>query len=825
MKKILLQLILFLLFISKSNAQVPVFDWVSQLGSQGAGAYVGDYTIDNDGHSITVGRFGYTSDFDPGPGVFNMTATYFGSHFISKLDSNGNFVWAKQINFNDFNSAYGSLDVSTDSFGNIFLLGQFRYTVDFDPGPLVFNMTSVGTTYPNNYILKLNPNGSFAWAKNVGTNNICLTKNIHSTQEGDLFLTGYFSDTFDFDPGSGIYNLVPNGVSNIYLSKFDVSGNFIWARGFGSSDDYNGPLLDSDNFGNVYLTGSFNATSDFDPGTGVYNLISSGWNTKYLCKFDFNGNFNWATSFPSCDSVEFSAIEIDNSHNIYITGDFYYGWNPIDIDPGIGSTLINGYDGSVFILKLDSASNFLWVKQIGAIDSLVITYNNFKPTDVSSDIAGNIYAIGYFNAPVDFDPGNTEYILTPVYDLTNGYLGAIWLLKLSSNGIFNWVKSFGGNSEAYELLSINVSKSNAVYSSGNWFGVMDFDPGNGIDTLYSGVGGVWTLPSAFVHKMSQCNPTYGFINISTCNSYISPSGFYTWTTSGIYNDVIPNSVGCDSLITINLTISNCPVPTNIGVTNIQSTKSTINWTGNPCAIKYRIQIRVQGTTAWTTLLVTAPTSFKTITPLSPSTTYEYRVRTDCNATGTFASSYSAIQTFTTSCSCTKPTGITITNLTQTTAKVNWVGNTCALKYRLQYRKQGTTTWTTKTITAPTQIYNIIGLTNNNIYEYHLRSDCNSSGSVNSGWTTTNTFVTPLRIEDAEIETAIFYISPNPCNTCEIIGTTNATDLTVTDIVGRKINASFSKSVNGFYINFPENTNGIFFIRNIKTGEVVKFVRE
>ncbi|MEI7803522.1 MAG: PKD domain-containing protein, partial [Bacteroidota bacterium] len=69
------------------------------------------------------------------------------------------------------------------------------------------------------------------------------------------------------------------------------------------------------------------------------------------------------------------------------------------------------------------------------------------------------------------------------------------------------------------------------------------------------------------------------------------------------------------------------------------------------------------------------------------------------------------------------------------------------------------------------------------------------------------------------------IYPNPCNTCEITGAVDATDLTVTDILGRKINASFSKSANGFYINLPEESNGIFFIRNIKTGEVVKFVRE
>lgn len=69
------------------------------------------------------------------------------------------------------------------------------------------------------------------------------------------------------------------------------------------------------------------------------------------------------------------------------------------------------------------------------------------------------------------------------------------------------------------------------------------------------------------------------------------------------------------------------------------------------------------------------------------------------------------------------------------------------------------------------------------------------------------------------------IYPNPCTTCEITRAVNATDLTVTDIIGRKQNATFSKSPNGYYINLLDNSFGIFLIRNIKTGEVVKFVKE
>ncbi len=108
----------------------------------------------------------------------------------------------------------------------------------------------------------------------------------------------------------------------------------------------------------------------------------------------------------------------------------------------------------------------------------------------------------------------------------------------------------------------------------------------------------------------------------------------------------------------------------------------------------------------------------------------------------------------------------------------------------------------------------------------MRTDCNSSGSVNSGFTTIATFATLLRIEDVENDlVSKMAVTPNPCNTCEITGAENAADLIVTDLLGRNLQATFSQSSNGFFIHLPERSNGILFIRNIKTGEVEKFIKE
>lgn len=69
------------------------------------------------------------------------------------------------------------------------------------------------------------------------------------------------------------------------------------------------------------------------------------------------------------------------------------------------------------------------------------------------------------------------------------------------------------------------------------------------------------------------------------------------------------------------------------------------------------------------------------------------------------------------------------------------------------------------------------------------------------------------------------INPNPCTLCEISGAENSSDLFITDILGRNVSASFTKSSTRYFINLPEASNGIFLVRNKKTGEVVKFVRE
>src|SRR5687768_5655223 len=104
---------------------------------------------------------------------------------------------------------------------------------------------------------------------------------------GNIYTTGNFRRTSDFDPGTGAYNLVSgNGISNTFMSKLDRDGNFIWAKQLAGGIQwcYSATL---DNNGNLYTTGYFGNELDFDPGPGAYNLSTSGYDV-FVSKLNSN---------------------------------------------------------------------------------------------------------------------------------------------------------------------------------------------------------------------------------------------------------------------------------------------------------------------------------------------------------------------------------------------------------------------------------------------------------------------------------------------------------------------------------------------------------
>jgi hypothetical protein len=474
-------------------AAEPTYAWAKKLG--GSSSDLGNsIATDSAGNVYITGSFFWTADFDPGVGTANLTSAGGTDIFISKLNSDGSFAWAKNLGGSDTDL---SNSIATDSAGNVYTTGYFYGTADFDPGAGTANLTSAG--FYDIFISKLNSDGTFAWAKNLGGISGDYGNSIATDSAGNVYTTGYFFETADFDPGAGTANLTSAGGTDIFISKLNSDGTFAWAKNLGGSDTDIGYSIATDSAGNVYTTGRFEGTADFDPGAGTANLTSAGGTDIFISKLNSDGTFAWAKQFGGSSDDNGYSIATDSAGNVYTTGWFFL--RTANFDPGAGTSA-----GSVdiFISKLNSDGSFAWAKNLGGSS---FDYGN----SIATDSAGNVYTTGYFYGTADFDPG------AGTANLTSAGGTDIFISKLNSDGTFAWAKNLGGSS-GDRGQGIAVDSGGNVYTTGNFEGKADFDPGAGTFNLTS-AGSL----DIFISKLSPINsaPTNLTLSATTVNKNVA----------------------------------------------------------------------------------------------------------------------------------------------------------------------------------------------------------------------------------------------------------------------------------------------------------------
>ncbi|NRA11072.1 MAG: hypothetical protein HRT57_03845, partial [Crocinitomicaceae bacterium] len=199
------------------------------------------------------------------------------------------------------NDNWTSTATATDPMGNVYITGSYSGTIDFDPGPNTFNLSSNGAN--SLFIEKLDANGDFLWAKSMdGGLDQSSSRVITTDESGNVLIAGPYFGTTDFDPGAATFELTPTGANDIFISKFDTDGNFLWATSVdGELNGESNRFISTDLDDNVFLTASFENTIDADPGTGVFNLTSNGATDPFILKLDPSGNFQWARSMGGID--------------------------------------------------------------------------------------------------------------------------------------------------------------------------------------------------------------------------------------------------------------------------------------------------------------------------------------------------------------------------------------------------------------------------------------------------------------------------------------------------------------------------------------------
>lgn len=450
--------------VQASSSTSPLYisgDFLLAKGMGGTGDDNGkSIVIDSSDNVYSTGSFRNTVDFDPGSDVSTLTSAGSSDIFISKLDGNGNFLWAKRIGGINLDAGNG---IALDFSGNIFIMGFFQGAVDFDPGAGVSNLTTNAGS-ADIFISKLDSNGDFLWAKNMGGMGTgVFGYSLTLDANNNIYAAGAFIGAVDFDPGPGTINLTSTGSGNtydIFVTKLDNSGNFIWAKSAGGASDDYGYSVSIDSSYNVYTTGYFAGVVDFDPGVGSSNLTSAGLDDIFISKLDSSGNFLWAKSIGGTDYDNGGEIEIDSIGNVYITGNFN---GMVDFDPGLGTFNLTSVGLSdFFVSKLDNSGNLIWAKNMGGAGE-DFAYR------LTLDSNYNIYTTGYFEGTADFDPG------TGSSNLTSAGLADIFVSKLDTNGNFLWAKNMGGAGADFGN-SISLDSINNVYISGSFTGTGDFDP-------------------------------------------------------------------------------------------------------------------------------------------------------------------------------------------------------------------------------------------------------------------------------------------------------------------------------------------------------------
>jgi hypothetical protein len=445
----------------------PITGWARTWGSSEYDA-VRAVTTDFKGNIYTTGMFSGSVDFDPGDGVVMKQSNGGGDIFISKINPLGELMWVQT-----FGTASGDelgMGIVTDSTGNVYITGRWTgYDCDFDPGP-------GQDIHPINgwdeiFVTKFDSLGNHVWARTFGSplyDWADIGRGIAIDPLDNIYITGGFKDIVDLSPGGGVDQYVSKGQDDIFVSSLDKNGNYRWGLAWGSDSYDYGFAVTVDNSGDIIATGSFYNTIDFDPGYGVQNRTSNGYDDVYLCKLDKNKNFIWCKTWGGAEYDYGKSVAVDSSDNVFVTGDMC---NVVDFDPtGEVWERTSSGGNDPFLSKFDEDGNFIWAGIWGTLNW------NEEGLAVAIDSKDNVYLTGaVVYTWLDFDPNDGQYWVLAVGWDEN------YMLKLDNNCNFQWVRIWGGGwIEEYgdRCYGVAVDPDDYVIAGGAFKDRGDWDPGD-----------------------------------------------------------------------------------------------------------------------------------------------------------------------------------------------------------------------------------------------------------------------------------------------------------------------------------------------------------
>lgn len=541
--------------------------------------------------------------------------------------------------------------IKVDQNDNVYFLGVFKDSVYLNSG--IGQNAYLSNGEYDIFLSKFDSSGTYLWSIHIGGTGYDQCYDLTIDNNGNLYLTGYFRLTVDFDPGSGVSTLTALGGKDIFILKLNSNGIFQWVKRIGGNAWDESLSIKLDSSGSIFIAGYFEQNVDFDPGSGSSIVNSNGDSDVFIAKYNSNGEFLWVNHFGDNGYSEAYGMEIDSNGNVYITG--MYAGN-VDVDPSASVFSLISSGNDAFIVSYNNDGDFRWATSVGGFSNsdrgLAILYSE-----------GNIYSSGVFKGIIDFDPGAQVFELS-TNGLINSYLlkldtlgNFIWvsqieglesgsysspqslivdensnilmlgscigkldfcsdsalyhiqysenlevfLCSFSSNSDLNWNKTFKTNEWQYDNLYRNIMCSNNgddVYMTLSYSDSVNFVSSAGEIQLYSG-----NTYNALFMKLSPCVANYDTVFIQECNFFVLTNED-TIFESGVYNMTYTNSQGCDSIIKYQIEIINPTISMNIEECDFYIspsgslyTESGIFWdtltTGGLCDSIFQINLTLQ----------------------------------------------------------------------------------------------------------------------------------------------------------------------------------------------------------------------------------------
>jgi hypothetical protein len=319
--------------------------------------------------------------------------------------------------------------------------GSFAAIATFAPG-----VTRTAAGIEDLYVAKYASDGSLTYLATTGGADFDGTNSAVLTPDGGAIAGGYFARTVQFGPDSLSYA----GGLDAWIGKIDPSGAFVWARRAGGSnlEEARGVAVDAD--GNAYMSGYFNGTADFAPGT---TITSAGNADVFLAKYSPMGDLLWVVRAGGTGFDSAEGMAVDTSGGVFVVGRFQ---NTATFAQGV--TVTSNGSSDVFLAKFDAADGSLeWVRAAGSTGT-------DRGVGVGVDSTGAAYITGFFRNSITF--GATT--------LTAQNNDDMYLTKYDTDGVLEWAQRSGTSLNFVQGLALDANASGDVAVSGYFGGTADF---------------------------------------------------------------------------------------------------------------------------------------------------------------------------------------------------------------------------------------------------------------------------------------------------------------------------------------------------------------